>query len=140
MFINLLVKGLAEDYGILSDRPSCGHVFGFMKRKLDPIKKMKPGLINGKSATRLVICPEEDSGSKHSLKSFHNPVISLSVFEEVEEIEDFGGGAESDDAAALAGGHGGHPDGNEPILAVREAVLRMSDDLEEEFSVASDVR
>jgi hypothetical protein len=57
----------------------------------DPIKKVKPSPIDYHIATGLVVGPEEDGGSKYPLKTFHDPVISLTVFEEVEKVEDFGG-------------------------------------------------
>jgi hypothetical protein len=103
---------------------------------VDPIKKMKPRPINHKTAARLVIRPEKDRGSKYPLESFHNPVVSLAVFEKVEEIEDFGGRVKSNNTAALTDGHGGHPDRHEPVLAVGQAELRMADHLKEEFPVA----
>ncbi len=72
-----------------------------MKPKVDPIKKVESCPINDKGIARLVVGSEEDGGRKYPLKTFHDPVISLAIFEEAEEIEDFGGCAESDNPAAL---------------------------------------
>jgi hypothetical protein len=140
MLVDLLVKSFAQDYGILARRWRWAFIFSFMEPKVDPIKKVKPGPINDKRAARLVIRPEKDGGSEYPLEAFHDAVISFTVFEEMEEIEHFGGGAESDNAAALTDGYGGHPDRYEPVLAVRKAELRMADDLKEEFPVAPCVR
>ena len=55
--------------------------------------------------------------AKISLEALHEAVVSFSVFEEVEEVEHLGPGGETDAAASLAQGQGGHPDGNETVLA-----------------------
>jgi len=91
--------------------------------------------IDDKCATRLVIRPEKDGSGKYPLETFHDAAISLAVFEEMEKIEDLGSCLEPDNGTALADGHSGYPDGEEPILAVRQTVLRMADDLKEEFSI-----
>ncbi len=136
MFVNLVVERLAENYGILARGRSYWLVFSLVKPEVHPIKEMKSGPINDKSAIRLVVRSEKDRSSKYALETFHDAVIPLAVFEEVEEVEDLGGCIESHHAAALADGHGCYPDRNEPVLAVREAELRMADDLKEEFPVA----
>jgi len=74
------------------------------------------------------------------LEALHEAAIALAVFEEMEKIEDLGSCAKPDNATALADGHSCYPDRDEAILAVRETVLRMADDLKEEFSVAACVR
>jgi hypothetical protein len=55
----------------------------------------------------------------------------------VEEIQHLGRGAETDGPASLAQGQGGHPDGNESILAKGKAELRMAGDLQEKPTVPS---
>lgn len=136
MLVDLLVKGFAEDYRIFGRSRSHGLDVRLVKPKVDPIKKMKPGPINDKTAVRLVIRPEKDRGSKYPLEAFHDPVIPFAIFEEVEEVEYLGRGAETHDAAALADGHGRYPDRNEAVLTVRDAELRMADNLKEKFAVA----
>jgi hypothetical protein len=93
-----------------------------------------------KSVLGFVIRSEEDRDSEYSLKPFHDAVIPLAVFEEVKEVENFRRGVKPYNPAALADSHSGHPDQDEAVLAVRQTVLRMADNLEEEFSVAPGVR
>jgi hypothetical protein len=70
------------------------------------------------------------------LETSHDAVVPPAIFEEVEEVENFGRGDELDHPAAVADGHGRQPDGNEPVLTVGEAELRMTDHLKEKFPVA----
>jgi hypothetical protein len=107
-----------------------------MKPKVDAVEKVKPGPINDKNSVCLVVGSEKDCGGKYSLEALHDAVISLAVFEEMEEVKYLGRGAEAHDPAALANRHGRHPDRNEPVLAVREAKLRVAYDLKKEFTVA----
>jgi hypothetical protein len=44
-------------------------------------------------------------------------MVSFSVFEEPEEVEHLGPGAETDAPASLVEHQGGHPDRNETVLA-----------------------
>jgi len=103
---------------------------------VDPIKKVKPSPIDGKSSARLVIRPEKDGGSKYPLETLHDAAITLAVFEEMEKVEDLRSCTESDNPSALTDGHGRYPDRDEPILTIRETVLRMADDLEKKLPIA----
>ncbi len=136
MFVDFLVEHLAQRYRVFACGWSLVLVLSSVEPEVNPIKKVKPGPINDKAASRLLIRPEEDSGSKYPLETFHDSVIAFAVLEEVEEIEDLGSRTKSDNTSMLADGHGGDPDRDEPILAVREAKLRMADNLKEESSVA----
>ena len=106
-----------------------------MKPEDDPIKELKSGPIDGKSAARLVIGPEKDGGGKYPLETLHDAAITLAVFEEMEKVEDLGSCTKSDNPTASTDGHGCYPDWDEAILTIREAVVWMADDLEKEFSI-----
>ena len=101
---------------------------------------MEASPVEHQLAVRFVVSSKEHGGAKDPLKTFHKAAISLAVFEEAEEIENLGRGPEAHDPAALANGDGGHPDGNEPVLAVRESELRMTQYLKEKLSISSGVK
>ena len=61
----------------------------------------------------------------------------LPVLEEAEEIQHLGCGVEADGPTSLAQCQGGHPNGDEPVLAKGKAELRVPGDLEEELAVSS---
>ena len=77
---------------------------------MDPIEKVKPSPIDGKSAACSVICPKKDRGCEYPLETLRDAAITLAVFEEMEKIEDLGSCAKSDNPTALTDGHGGYPD------------------------------
>ncbi|MGA2075106.1 MAG: hypothetical protein ABSH52_16570 [Terriglobia bacterium] len=100
------------------------------------IKKMKSSSVEHQLAIRFVIGAKKHGGAKDALKTFHKPAISLAIFEETEKIENLGSGPKANDPAALANGDGRHPDWNEPILAVRQSELRMTENLKEKLSIS----
>ena len=100
---------------------------------------MKPSKVEHQFAVRLVVGSKKHGRAKNSLKTFDKTAVSLAVFEEAEEIENLGRGPEAHDPAALANGNGRHPDRNEPVLAVRQSELGMTEHLKEEFSISSRV-
>jgi hypothetical protein len=104
------------------------------------IKKMKSSPVEHQLAIRFVISAKKHGGAKDALKTFHKTAIPFTVFEEVEEIENLGGGPEAHHAAALANGHSRHPNGNEPVLAVGQSELGVTEHLKEELSISSRVK
>jgi hypothetical protein len=104
------------------------------------IKKMKASPVEHQLAIRSVIGAKEHGGAKDALITFHEAAISLAIFEETEKIENLGSGAEAHDPAALANCDGRHPDRNEPVLAVRQSELGMTEHLKEELSIPSRVK
>jgi hypothetical protein len=66
------------------------------------IEEMKARPIQENLAIGLIACAEKDGGREDPLEAFHEAVVSFSVFEEVEEVEHLGCGAETD--AAVFGG------------------------------------
>ena len=101
---------------------------------------MKASPVEHQFAVGFVIGSKEHCRAKDPLKTFHKAAIPLAIFEEAEKIENLGGGPEAHDPAALANGDSRDPDGNEPVLAVRESELRMTEHLKEELSISSRVK
>ena len=110
-----------------------------MKPEVQAIEEVEACPIQEKLPIGLIARAEKDGGREDPLEAFHDAVVSFSVFEEAEEVEHLGRGAETDAPASLAQRQGGHPDGNETVLAEGQAELRMPRDLEEELAVASRV-
>ena len=107
---------------------------------MEVVKKMKSRAIEHQLAVGFVVSSKEHSGAEDSLKTFDEAAISLAVFEEAEKVQDVGRGPETDNAAALANGQGGHPDGNEAVLTIGQSELGMAKDLKEKFSIFSGVK
>ncbi len=139
MLVDFVVKGGTEDDKVLGVwRGTYGGVV-LVKPQVQAIEEVKPRPIEEKLAIRLIVRSKEDRGRENALEAFHDAVVSLSVFQESEEVEHFSRSAETDDSAGLAQGQGGHPNGNETVLAEGKPELRMAADLEEEFAVLSGV-
>jgi hypothetical protein len=79
---------------------------------------------------------KEDRGGKDSLKSLNDSTVMESVFGKMEEVEHLSGAVEMDLAILLSESERCHPDGNQPVLTVREAEAGMGRDLEGEAAVA----
>jgi hypothetical protein len=67
-------------------------------------------------------------------------VVSLSVFEEVEEVQHLCSRAEMDGSASLPQRQSCDPNRNESVLTKGKAKLRMPGDLEEKLTVAACVK
>ena len=78
---------------------------------------MKSGPIKNGLASWLVSRSEEYVGREDALETFHDAVVSLSVFEQPEEVQHLGRGAETNGPAALAKSECGDPYRYEPVLA-----------------------
>ena len=139
MLVNLLVEGLTEHDEVLRVRSRDGSGFFLMKPEVQAIEEVEARPIQEKLPLGLIARAEKDGGREDPLEALHDAVVSFSVFEEAEEVEHLGPGAETDAPASLVERQGGHPDGNETVLAKGQAELWMLRDLEEELAVASRV-
>ena len=110
-----------------------------MKPEVQAIEEVEACPMQEKLPLGLIARAEKDGGREDPLEALHDAVVSFSVFEEPEEVEHLGPGAETDAPASLVERQGGHPDGNETVLAKGQAELWMLRDLEEELAVASRV-
>jgi hypothetical protein len=111
-----------------------------MKPEVQAIEEVEALPIQQELPIGLIVRAEKHGGREDPLEALHEAVVSFSVFEEAEEVEHLGPSAETDAPASLAKSEGGHPDGNETVLAKWETELRMAGDLEEEPAVASGVK
>src|SRR6516225_8244970 len=110
-----------------------------MKPEVQAIEEVEALPIQQELPIGLIVRAEKHGGREDPLEALHDAVVSFSVFEEAEEVEHLGPGAETDAPASLAERQRGHPDGNETVLAKGQAELGMPRDLEEELAVASRV-
>jgi len=88
-----------------------------MKPEVQAIEEVEARPIQEKLPLGLIAGAEKDGGREDPLEALHEAVVSFSVFEEAEEVEHLGRGAETDAPASLVERQGGHPDGNETVLA-----------------------
>jgi hypothetical protein len=94
-----------------------GQWFVVMKPEVQAIEEMQTRPIEKKLPVWLIAGAKENRGGEDTLEAFHDAVVSFSVLEEAEEIQHLGGRLEADGPASLAQRQGGHPNGNEAVLA-----------------------
>jgi hypothetical protein len=83
----------------------------------------------------LLFSSEENRGGKDSLESFDHAAIVGAVLGQAKEFKDLGGGFKVDRTDVLFHREGSDPDGNQAVLAVRQAEAGMSRDFEREAAV-----
>src|SRR5215472_8973157 len=105
--------------------------------EVQAVEEMKPCPIEQWVPFALISRAKENGRRKDALEAFHDAAISFSVFEQPEEVQHLSGGAKVDGPAPLPQSQSCDPDGNEPILAKRQAEPRVPRDLEEELAVSS---
>ena len=106
---------------------------------LQHIYQMKPSPVEDQLTLGFVVGSKESRSGKDSLETLHDAAIPLAVLEEVKKVEHLVGSAKPHNPAALAKGKGCDPDGNEPVLSVRHSILRMSNELKEEFAISAQI-
>ncbi len=97
---------------------------------------MKASEVDHSIGSGFLSCTEENRSAEDSLEAFDHAPIMATVFREMKELEDFCGGLKSHHAALLPDCQRGDPNRNEPILAVGQSKIRVSDDVKEEFAVS----
>jgi hypothetical protein len=140
MLVDLVVEGFAQGDGVdgvILGRRTLGVIWG--KPKVEMIKKVETRRINQAIGIGVIMGAEEDRGCEDSLEALNHPSIMAPIGSETKEIEHLEGSIKADDTAFLLHGEGGHPDGDQPVLAERQAELRMSRNLEKEPPVPSGV-
>jgi hypothetical protein len=80
--------------------------------------------------------PKNIVEAENPFESFNQTTIVKSVLAQMKEIEDLSCTLESDDSASLPEGHGGNPNGYEPVLAKRQTEVGVASNLKKEFAVA----
>jgi hypothetical protein len=88
---------------------------------------------------RPLFCAEGNRGGKDSLESLDHAAIVGAVLGQAKEFKDLGGRFEVDRTGLLFHREGSNPDGNQAVLAVRQAESGMSRDFEREAAVTSSV-
>ena len=103
---------------------------------MDGIEEMKASEVDHSVGRGFLPCAEENRSAEDALEAFDHAPIMATVFREMKELEDFCGGLKSHHAALLPDSQGGDPNGNEPVLAVGQSKIRVSDDVKGEFAVS----
>lgn len=137
MLADLRVERLAkrEHIGLLT-RIRGRIRFRPIKPKLGAVEKVKPCPVEEWFKVGVVIGAEEKGGGKESLEAFDHSSVISAVCREMEEGQHLRGILKMDGAASLLYGQGCDPDGNQPVLAEWQAIVRMGNDVKEEFAVA----
>jgi hypothetical protein len=138
MLVDLLVEGFTEGDGVagaILGRGTLGMIWG--KPKAEAIEKVKTRRIDQPMGIGMILGAEEDGGGEDPLEALNHPPVMATVRSKAEEIEHLSGCVKADDATFLLHGEGGHPNGNQPVLAEGQAVFGMSCDLEKELSIPS---
>ena len=104
-----------------------------------PIKKVKSSSVYNDCLLALVFGAEEDGGAKDALESLNDSVVMISILRKIEVVEHLRRAPKADNAAFLENGQGGDPDGNQAILAKRQSIPRVPDDIKGKLAVASGV-
>lgn len=104
-----------------------------------PIEKVKARGIHDHCLLALLFGAEEDGGAKDALESLNDSVVMVSILRKIKVVEHLRRAPKADDAAFLENGQGRDPDGDEAILAKRQSIPRMPDDIKSTFAVASGV-
>ncbi len=82
---------------------------------------------------------EEDRTGEDAPEALHHSPVVRAIEREIEFFEDPGGGVEPYNTALLPDGQSRHPDQNEPVLTVRQSVVGMRRNFEEETAVVAPV-
>jgi len=140
VLVNFTVECLAKHDFILEDfvRRYMGFV-AIVEPKVRAIEEVKASHVDDSRYFRLLFCPEENRGGKDSLESLDHTAIVGAVLGQAKEFKDLGGRFEADRTGLLFHGEGSDPDGNQAVLAERQAESGMSRDFEREAAVTSSV-
>ena len=84
--------------------------------KLKAIEKVESRPVQDEFTLGLVVASGKDGGREDALETLHDPVVPLTVLEEVEEVEHLGGSVKPHNPAALTDRERGYPDWNEAVL------------------------
>jgi hypothetical protein len=135
MLADLSVEGLNQGERVrLLNRIRRRIRFRPIKPKLGTVKKVKPGPVEGGVAARVVIGAEENRRGKDSLKAFDHSCVISAVCRKMEEGQHLDGVCKVDGAASPLYSN---PDGDQPVLAEWQAIVRMGNDVKEEFAIAA---
>src|SRR4051794_31400095 len=86
---------------------------------------------------RLGIGPEEDRRPEDTLKSSHQPTILRTALLHPEDLEHLGGTAKRDRLFSLPDRQCRQENGNQPILAPGDTILRMAGHLQQKLPIAA---
>jgi hypothetical protein len=104
------------------------------------IEEVKATPVQHRHSARQIIGPKEDCCGKDPLKALHEAAVVGAVLGKLDEVQHLSGGAETKGAALLLQGQGGDPDGNQTILSVGQAKLRVGCNLKKELAVVTGVQ
>ena len=138
--VYFLVKWLAENDDVLITEGRERSSLVLVKPKLKAIEKVESRPVEDEFTFWFIVASEEDDGRENALESLHDAVRPLTVLEEAEKVEHLRRFVESHNPAALTHRERSHPDWNEAVLPEGQSELRMTEDLKEEFSIASRVK
>jgi hypothetical protein len=85
--IDFLVEWLAENNNVLITRSREGSDLILVEPKLKPIEKVVPSPVKDEFTFWFIVASEEDGGREDALETLHDPVVPLTIFEEVEKVE-----------------------------------------------------
>ena len=125
-----------RDDVLLAPRLRCATI---AKPETHVIEKVAAAPIPDFGLSLFVLRAEEDRAAEHPEERVLKPVIMRAVGRHSPLNKNLGGTAEANDRCSVADCLGCKPQQNEPVLAVWHAVIRVSDDLEEESPVTSGV-
>ena len=85
--VNLLIEWFTENNDVLI-RGSCGWIgFVLMEPKVKAVEKVESRPVQDELALGFAVTSEEDRGGEDALETLHDPVVPLTVLEEVEKVE-----------------------------------------------------
>lgn len=137
MLIDFAIEGFAQRNHV----PAHGRHSMVLVVRIEPelhlIKKVEAMPVDESSVRGIIFSAEEYGRGEDAFKSFDDSAIVEAVELQAEKGEHLRGAFEATGPALLPQGQGCAPYGNEPVLAERQTKIRMRDDVEEEFAVAS---
>ena len=136
VLVNFTVECLVKDDFILEGfvRRYMGFV-AIVEPKVHAIEKVKASHVDDCRFFRSLIGAEENRSGKDSLESLDHAAIVGAVLGQAKEFKDLGGRLKMDGTGVLFHRESSDPDGNQTVLAVRQAASGMSGDFERKSAV-----
>src|SRR5215831_11027690 len=113
--------------------------FATVEPQAKVIEEVKATPVQHRGLARLIIGLKENGCGKNPPKALQEAAVMGTVLGKLEEVQHLSGSPEANGAALLLQGQGCDPDGDQAILSVGQAELRVGDDLKEELAAVTGV-